>query len=106
MKQEEIEKAAEKYAYNVIPDEHGMTFPIERDTLMKAFLLGINVANKYWQEKTRWKSLITEPPTEFGENKQILINHINGGACIYPLYSNASVEHAIDMGFIEWKEID
>lgn len=98
MKQEEIEKAAEK-EYIANPD-----YSVKE--LVNTFIAGAKFANKIWQEKTRWKSLITEPPTEFGENKQILINHINGGACIYPLYSNASVEHAIDMGFIEWKEID
>lgn len=107
MKQEEIEKAVSDYSKSLEPialeNLKGEEIPY---LLRGAFKEGLEFANKHWQEKTRWKSLITEPPTEFGENKQILINHINGGACIYPLYSNASVEHAIDMGFIEWKEID
>ena len=104
MKQEEIEKAAVEYA-------EGLSYSMEakhnmcQEDFQIAFKLGADFVNKYWQEKTRWKSLTTEPPTEFGENKRILINHINGGACIYTLYSNANVEYAIDMGFIEWKEI-
>lgn len=98
MTKQEIEKAAEK-EYITNPD-----YSVKE--LVNTFIAGSKFANEIWQEKIRWKSLITEPPTEFGENKQILITHRNGGACIYPLYSNASVEHAVDMGFIEWKEID
>ena len=106
MKQEEIERASKKYAYNLIPDENGMSFPLERVELSKAFERGGHFVNSYWEEKTRWKSLISEPPMEFGEKKRILIKHKDLEINVYFLYSDRSIEDALDMGFIEWKEID
>ena len=98
MTQEEIEKAAEK-EYITNPD-----YSVKE--LVNTFTAGAKFANKIWEEKTRWKSLISEPPMEFGEKKRILIKHKDLEINVYFLYSDRSIEDALDMGFIEWKEID
>ena len=60
----------------------------------------------YWQEKTRWKSLETEPPKFEGQKYQILVRHspnIRDVACIIGL---RSVEKLIAAGYKDWKEIE
>lgn len=100
MKQEEIEKAAIKY------DRELKTHPLSSEALREDLVKFGQIVNNYWQEKTRWKSLITEPPTEFGENKQIFIKHKNSEISVCLLYSNRSAEHTVELGFVEWKEVD
>lgn len=59
----------------------------------------------YWQEKTRWKSLETEPPKFEGQKYQVLVRHspnIRDVACIIGL---RSVEKLIAAGYRDWKEI-
>lgn len=53
MKQEEIEKAAEEYAKRLnysMEAKHNMC----QEDFKIAFKAGVEYANKYWQEKTRW----------------------------------------------------
>ena len=60
----------------------------------------------YWQEKTRWKSLETEPPKFEGQKYEILVRfspRIHDIVCIVGL---RSVERAIAAGYKDWKEIE
>lgn len=60
----------------------------------------------YWQEKTRWKSLKTEPPKFEGQKYQILVRYssnMHDVACIGGL---RSVENIISAGYKDWKEIE
>ena len=63
----------------------------------------------YWQEKTRWRSLLTEPPklpSNPSEEKQVLIKHAKGGYDVKFLVKQSSIEYWLKEGFIFWKEIE
>ena len=60
----------------------------------------------YWQEKTRWKSLEKEPPTNYTYDKMYLLRTESGRPYLLPLPYEESVEDFISCGFIEWKEIE
>ena len=66
----------------------------------------IEITNLHWQEKTRWKSLETEPPKFEGQKYEILVRfspRIHDIVCIVGL---RSVERAIAAGYKDWKEIE
>ena len=66
----------------------------------------IEITNLHWQEKTRWKSLKTEPPKFEGQKYEILVRlspRIHDIVCIVSL---RSVERAIAAGYKYWKEIE
>ena len=102
---EELEKEAQEYAKRLnysMEAKHNMC---ERDFEI-AFKRGADFVNKHWQEKTRWKSLETEPPKFEGKKYQILIRHspiTHDVACIV---SPRSVEFCIAKGYKYWKEIE
>ena len=63
----------------------------------------------YWQEKTRWKSLLTEPPklpSNPSEEKQVLIKHAKGGYDVKFLVKQSSIDYWLKEGFVCWKEIE
>ena len=63
----------------------------------------------YWQEKTRWKALLTEPPklpSNPSEEKQVLIKHAMGGYDVKFLVKQSSIDYWLKEGFIFWKEIE
>ena len=63
----------------------------------------------YWQEKTRWRSLLTEPPklpSNPSEEKQVLIKHAKGGYDVKFLVKQSSIDYWLKEGFIFWKEIE
>ena len=63
----------------------------------------------YWQEKTRWKSLLTEPPklpSNPSEEKQVLIKHAKGGYDVKFLVKQSSIDYWLREGFVFWKEIE
>ena len=100
MTTEEIEKAAEEYATKL--DVSTFDYKAAR----KDFREGADFANKHWQEKTRWKSLETEPPKFEGQKYEILVRfspRIHDIVCIVGL---RSVERAIAAGYKDWKEIE
>ena len=66
--------------------------------LRGAFKEGLESANNHWQEKTRWKSLIKEPPHHYPK-RYFLRMGLNGEPRSMPFYY-------IDYGFTEWKEIE
>ena len=74
--------------------------------LRGAFKEGLEFANKYWQEKTRWKSLEKEPPTNYTYDNMYLLRTESGRPYLLPLPYEESVEDFISCGFIEWKEIE
>ena len=111
MTTEEIEKAANEFA-----EKHGFRVPydgsnefydkVDVRASKDGFKAGVEFANKHWQEKTRWKSLETEPPKFEGKKYQILIRHspiTHDVACIV---SSRSVEFCIAKGYKYWKEIE
>ena len=65
----------------------------------------IEITNLHWQEKTRWKSLIKEPPHHYPK-RYFLRMGLNGEPRSMPFLSNNSLEEYIDYGFTEWKEIE
>ena len=63
----------------------------------------------YWQEKTRWKSLLDNPPkipNNESEERQILIKHAKGGYDVKFLIKQSSIDYLLREGFIWWKEIE
>lgn len=60
----------------------------------------------YWQEKTRWRSLEKEPPSEYRYDKMYLLRTESGSPYLVPLPYKESVKEFLDSGFIEWKEIE
>ena len=105
MTTEEIDKAAKEHAQKAwraydSPPTHAI-FETSND-----FKAGADFVNEYWQEKTRWKSLETEPPKFEGQKYEVLVRfspEIHDIVCIVGL---RSVERAIAAGYKEWKEIE
>ena len=59
----------------------------------------------FWQEKTRWKSLIKEPPHHYPKSYFLRMG-LNGEPRSMPFLSKNSTEEYIDYGFTHWKEIE
>ena len=100
MTTEEIEKAVEEYAIKL--DVSTFDYQAAR----KDFREGADFANKHWQEKTRWKSLEKEPPSEYGYGKMYLLRAESGIPYLVPFPYKESIKEFIDSVFIEWKEIE
>ena len=107
MTTEEIDKAAEKYTESLKSIAFENLSGEETPYLLRgAFKEGLESANMHWQEKTRWKSLETEPPKFEGQKYEILVRfspRIHDIVCIVSL---RSVERAIAAGYKYWKEIE
>lgn len=110
---EEIEKAANEFA-----EKHGFRVPydgsnefydkVDVRASKDGFKAGAEFADKHWQEKTRWKSLETEPPelpTPFTE-RYLLIKHSGGDLFVKLLVSQISINYWLSIGFTHWKEIE
>lgn len=110
MTTEEIEKAVEEYTESLKSIAFGNLSGEETPYLLRgAFKEGLESANKYWQEKTRWKSLETEPPelpSNPSEEKQVLIKHAKGGYDVKFLVKQSSIDYWLKEGFVFWKEIE
>ena len=107
MKTEEIEKAAEEYAEKSV-DETQIYSDIKliKSAAMVDFKEGAELCNKYWQEKTRWKSLEKEPPKFEGRKYEVLVRFSPGVHDIVCIVGLRSVERAIAAGYKDWKEIE
>ena len=107
MTTEEIEKAANEYQERIYTDvyEEG-SLEEQKLQCLNDFKAGADFANKHWQEKTRWKSLETEPPTNYTYGKMYLLRTESERPYLVPLPYKESVEEFISCGFIEWKEIE
>ena len=107
MTTEEIEKAAEVYTVSLksiaFEDLSGEETPY---LLRGAFKEGLESANKHWQEKTRWRSLEKEPPTNYTYDKMYLLRTGSGIRYLVSLPYEESVKEVISCGFIDWKEIE
>ena len=107
MTSEEIEKAVEDYTESLKSISSktlvGRVMPY---ALKGAFKEGLEFANKHWQEKTRWKSLETEPPKFEGQKYEVLVRFSPGIHDIVCIVGLRSVERAIAAGYKEWKEIE
>lgn len=69
----------------------------------------IGITNLHWLEKTRWKSLLDEPPklpTSIDKERLILIKHAKGGYDTKFLVKQSSIDMFLRDGFVAWKEID
>ena len=102
MKQEEIEYLTDSLAeeYERFKDE----LPVEN--YIKRV---IEITNLHWQEKTRWRSLLTAPPklpSNPSEEKQVLIKHAKGGCDVKFLVKQSSIDYWLKEGFVFWKEIE
>lgn len=110
MTTEEIEKAVEDYTESLKSISSktlvGRVMPY---ALKGAFKEGLEFANKHWQEKTRWKSLLDEPPklpTSIDKERLILIKHAKGGYDTKFLVKQSSIDMFLRDGFVAWKEIE
>ena len=111
MTTEEINKAGWEYANKSIDETTEIPKNIE---LIKAsavvdFIEGAKFVNKHWQEKTRWRSLLTAPPelpSNPSEEKQVLIKHAKGGYDVKFLVKQSSIDYWLKEGFVFWKEIE
>ena len=77
--------------------------------IKKTFISSAEFVNKHWQEKTRWKSLLDEPPklpTSPDKERLILIKHAKGGYDVKFLIKQSSIDYFLREGFIWWKEIE
>lgn len=110
MTTEEINKAVEEYAESLKSIAFENLSGEETPYLLRgAFKEGLESANKYWQEKTRWKSLLIEPPklpSSPSEEKQVLIKHAKGGYDVKFLVKQSSIDYWLKEGFVFWKEIE
>ena len=106
MTTEEINKAANEYQERIYTDvyEEGSLAEQELQCL-NDFKAGADFTNKHWQEKTRWKSLIKEPPHHYPK-RYFLRMGLNGEPRSMPFLSKNSTEEYIDYGFTHWKEIE
>ena len=102
MTTEEIEKAIERFTEERRHKSTG--YPPK-----EWFKAGAEFADKHWQEKTRWKSLLDNPPkmpNNESEERQILIKHEKGGYDVKFLIKQSSIDYFLREGFIWWKEIE
>ena len=106
MTTEEIEKAGKRYAYNIIPDENGMTFLVERSELSKAFKEGVQFADKHWQEKTRWIPVEERLPAFAGKRRTILVKTGDDLYSFLWIIQEVSLPDFECQGYTHWKEID
>ena len=110
MTTEEIDKTVEKYTESLKSIAFENLSGEETPYLLRgAFKEGLESANKHWQEKTRWRSLLTAPPklpSSPSEEKQVLIKHAKGGYDIKFLVKQSSVDYWLKEGFVFWKEIE
>ena len=100
-KEEIINAAIELVDYGT--GQHNADSPIE------CFKKGAEFMNKHWQEKTRWKSLLDEPPklpTSIDKERLILIKHAKGGYDTKFLVKQSSIDMFLRDGFVAWKEIE
>ena len=111
MTTEEIEKAANEFA-----EKHGFRVPydgsnefydkVDVRASKDGFKAGVEFTDKHWQERTRWKSLETEPPKFEGQKYEVLVRFSPGIHDIVCIVGLRSVERAIAAGYKEWKEIE
>lgn len=110
MTKEEIEKAVSDYSKSLEPIAFENLKGEEMPYLLRgAFKEGLEIANKHWQEKTRWKSLLDEPPklpTSIDKERLILIKHAKGGYDTKFLVKQSSIDMFLRDGFVAWKEIE
>ena len=106
MTTEEIEKAGKRYAYNIIPDENGMTFPVERSELNKAFKAGVQFADKHWQEKTKWIPVKERLPAFEGKRRTILVKTGDDLYSFLWIIQEVSLSDFECQGYTHWKEIE
>ena len=107
MTTEEIDKAVKDYTELLKSIAFENLSGEETPYLLKgAFREGLESANKHWQEKTRWKSLEKEPPSEYGYGKMYLLRAESGIPYLVPFPYKESIKEFIDSVFIEWKEIE
>lgn len=100
MTTEEINKAA------IIYDRELKTHPVSSEALREDLIKFGQIVNEHWQEKTRWKSLETEPPTNYTYGKMYLLRTESGSPYLIPLRYKESAKEFISCGFVEWKEIE
>lgn len=114
MATEEIEKAANEFA-----EKHGFRVPydgsnefydkVDVRASKDGFKAGAEFVDKHWQEKTRWRSLLDEPPklpTSPDKERLILIKHAKGGYDIKFIVKQSSIDMFLRDGFVAWKEIE
>lgn len=80
-----------------------------RQIVLLHFTQGVSASDKHWREKTRWKSLLDEPPklpTSIDKERLILIKHAKGGYDTKFLIKQSSIDMFLRDGFVAWKEID
>lgn len=110
MTTEEIDKVVKEYTESLKSIAFESLSGEETPYLLRgAFKEGFESANKYWQEKTRWRSLLTVPPklpSDFSEEKQVLIKHAKGGYDVKFLVKQSSIDYWLKEGFVFWKEIE
>ena len=110
MTAEEIDKAVKDYTELLKSIAFENLSGEEMPYLLRGtFKEGLESANKHWQEKTRWRSLLTAPPelpSNPSEEKQVLIKHAKGGYDVKFLVKQSSIDYWLREGFIFWKEIE
>lgn len=102
MATEEIEKAAQV-------ESDKLVLYCSKDDFKRGFIKGFELSDKHWQEKTRWKSLLDEPPklpTSIDKERLILIKHAKGGYDTKFLVKQSSIDMFLRDGFVAWKEIE
>ena len=109
MTTEEIEIAVKEYTESLKSIAFENLSGEETPYLLRgAFKEGVELANKHWQEETRWRSLLTAPPelpSNPSEEKQVLIKHAKGGYDVRFLVKQSSIDYWLREGFVIWKEI-
>ena len=115
MTDEQINKAGEEYAVEFCTETTEEILKLSageiRDYFRDAFIKGANLANKHWEEKTRWIPVTERLPERITQNttisRQVITKIENMGYRIkqydltlgwVPIYVNEKV--------ISWREIE
>lgn len=107
MTTQEIEKAVKEYTESLKSVAFENLSGEEMPYLVSgAYKEGVEFANQHWQEKTKWKSLETEPPKFEGQKYQILVRFAPGIYDVVCIVGLRSVERTIAAGYKDWKEIE
>lgn len=107
MTTEKIEKAVEEYAESLKSIAFENLSGEETPYLLRgAFKEGLESANKYWQERTRWTPIEEKLPVFEGKRRTILVKTGDDLYSFLWIIQEVSLSDFECQGYTHWKEIE
>lgn len=110
MKTEELEKAVSDYSKSLEPIAFKNLKGEETPYLLRgAFKEGLEFANKYWQEKTRWIPVEERLPVRQSRTRQILGKDKHTVSVVFISCTDEGYLNSLESlkrEFTDWKEIE